>query len=151
MPIDLFDNVNGWTGIIIGVGGAAVVVAGLMKWVRPKWRAAKNRWGNFETAIIGREAIVHPETGRELAPAVPGIGARQANIESQIGVLTDAVAKIADSHQRIDELDRRIAAIESGHMAERIASKVENIQLFSAIEAIAKDEDPIEPQKPDGG
>lgn len=91
----------------------------------------------FKDAILGRDAIIHPESGVELAPAVPGIGARMATIES-------AVVEMANTHQRVDRLEIRVASLEEKE-TERALARTESIELMRTIEsAIKADPNPTE-------
>ena len=65
-------------------------------------------------------------------------------------LLTDAVSKIADSHRRlehvemrVDEIAEDVAVLKAGTM-ERIMARAESAQAWSAVEAIAKTDDPPE-------
>jgi hypothetical protein len=102
-------SLNEFTGTALGLGALIALIAGWVKVVRPKWRAFWRKVTQFIDAIIGREAIVHPDTGRELVPAQPGIALRLMDQEQhmrdqgqQMEILTNAVAKIADSHERLE-------------------------------------------------
>lgn len=58
----------------------------------------------FDT-MLGREAIVHPDTGMELAPAQPGLGQRLATMEHAIDVLAQNSSKLEDHEHRITALE----------------------------------------------
>lgn len=81
----------------------------------------------FKDAILGRDEIVHPETGKVLAPAVPGIGARMATIET-------AVVEMANTHLRVDRLEERVSTLEAKDM-ERALARAESIELMRTIES----------------
>lgn len=115
-----------------------------VKWIRPRWRRARAKWIAAQDAIIGRDAINDPITGRELAPALPGIGVRMAHQEAvseqqakQMGLLTDAVAKLADQGEAIEDLRTRVTELENARV-ERVVTKAESIAAWKAIEATAK-------------
>lgn len=91
----------------------------------------------FRDAILGRDEIVHPDTGKVLAPAVPGIGARMATIEA-------AVVEMANTHLRVDRLEVRVANLEEKEV-ERALARTESIELMRTIEsAIKADPNPTE-------
>lgn len=126
------------------------VLGGWLRWGRPRVAKAKQEATAMRDAILGREPVVDSITGRELAPALPGIGVRQARTEDQMALLTEAVSKIADSHvrlahieTRVDDLAVDVADLKAGAM-ERIMARVEAAQAWSAVEAVAKTTPPDE-------
>lgn len=133
----------------IGALGAAVLVlASFWRWVLPKYRNAKSDARAIRDTLVGREAQRDSITGEEIQPAIPGIGSRVSSIEKQgqvtsdqLGILTRAVADMARSQERIDNLEQRVTAIEQGHFLERMAGKAESIQLFRTIEQVNKSAD----------
>ncbi len=141
-----------WAKWLLTFGGLAVMIAAFFRWVLPKWRAAKRDARAIRDTLVGREPVVDSITGDEIKPAVPGIGVRMAHqeqqgarMEQQMTILTNAVADMASSQRRLDELEQRVTAIEQGHLVERLASRAENIHLFDALAEIAKGEDPTDP------
>ena len=125
-------------------------LAGWWRWVHPRINRVKKDGAAMRDAVLGREKVVDSITGRELAPALPGIGVRMAHQEDQMRLLTDAVSKIADSHRRlehvemrVDEIAEDVAVLKAGTM-ERIMARAESAQAWSAVEAIAKTDDPPE-------
>jgi len=135
----------------IGLAVAAATLAGILYAAFLKARAAWRR-GHRETvavrdAILGRDAIIDTITRKELAPALPGIGQRMANTEAQMAVITEAVAKLADTHQRLDKHEQRIEKLEAASV-ERIVTRAESAQAFRAMEAAINatpDEDAPQP------
>lgn len=136
------------TDALIGLGISAAtllgIVVGWYRWVRPKVKSATNQVAAARDAILGREEITDNITGRTLVPALPGLGVRMAFAEdslshqqAQMDKLTDAVAKLADVQQQIDDLLRRIVALETGTI-ERVASKAEAVAAWRAIEKVAE-------------
>ena len=150
--MQFLDHLDAWAKALLTLSAAAAVLAGVWRWVRPKWRAGKADMRAIRDTLVGREATKDSITGEEIRPAIPGIGARMshqeqqgARMEQQMGILTNAVADMASNQARLDDHERRLAAIEQGHLVERLASKAENIHLYDALEAIAKGEDPTSP------
>lgn len=132
------------------VVGLVTALAGWWRWVRPRLERVKKDGAAMRDAVLGRDPIVDSITGRELAPALPGVGVRMAHQEDQMRLLTDAVSKIADSHQRLAHVETRVDNIESdvadlkaGAM-ERIMARAESAQAWSAVEAVAKSTPPGE-------
>jgi hypothetical protein len=111
-------------------------VFAFFRWVRPRLKQAASDIQAGRDALIGRDAIHDTITGRELVPALPGIGVRMATTEQQMGVLTDAVAKLADSTLRLDDHDNRLRRLEEG-VVERVVTRAESTAAWRAVEAIA--------------
>lgn len=133
---------------IAALGAAVLVLAGFWRWVAPKYRNAKEDARAIRDTLVGREAQRDSITGEEIQPAIPGIGARMADqekhargMQAQMTILTNAVADMASSQRRIDDLESRVTAIEQGHFLERMAGKAESIQLFRTIEQVSKPDD----------
>lgn len=126
------------TGALLGLAISAVtllgVLAGYMRWVRPRLRRAVRQVIAVRDSILGREAIGDSITGREIEPALPGVGVRLAAQERQMEQLTEAVTRIAASQARLENHEERIAALEAGAY-ERIANKAESVAMFQAIES----------------
>lgn len=134
--------------LALGVVALAGVIAGWLKWVRPRLQSARQDAIAMRDSIIGRDAVVDTITREEIAPAVPGIGVRMANQEEftkaqahQMELLTGAVAKIADSHEQLakhaallDELGGRVRALEEASV-ERVVARAESAAAWKAIEA----------------
>ena len=136
------------TDALIGLGISAATLVGLLvgwlRWVRPKVKSATGQVAAASDAILGREEITDNITGRTLVPALPGLGVRMAFAEdslthqqAQMDKLTDAVARLADVQQQIDDLLRRIVALETGTI-ERVATKAEAVAAWRAIERVAE-------------
>lgn len=135
----------GLTATVIGI---ITALASWWRWGRPKVAKARQEATAMRDAILGREPVIDSITGRELAPALPGIGVRQARTEDQMALLTEAVAKIADSHVRLAHIETRVdviaadvADLKAGAM-ERIMARVEAAQAWSAVEAVANSAPP---------
>jgi hypothetical protein len=119
-----------------------------LRWIRPRVSRAQQEAVAMRDAILGRDSVRDTITGRELAPALPGIGVRMAHQEDQMRLLTDAVSKIADSHVRLENVEARVdrhdedIAILKAASAERIIARVESSQAWQAVEAVAKSQPP---------
>lgn len=132
------------------VVGLISALAGWWRWGRPRLEKARQDGAAMRDAILGRDPVVDSITGRELAPALPGIGVRMATTEEQMLLLTEAVAKIADSHvrlahieTRVDDIAADVADLKAGAM-ERIMARAEAAQAWSAVEAAVKATPPSE-------
>ncbi len=104
--------------IAAALGGATllVVIIGWLRWFRPRWRRVRQITTAVTETILGREAIIDAATGATLVPVQPGLGLRLATQEHQMDQMTDAVAKIAGSHERLDALEGRVTALELAHV-----------------------------------
>jgi hypothetical protein len=137
-------------GLVLTVLGILSVLGGWLRWGRPRVAQAQREAVAMRDAILGRDSVRDTITGRELAPALPGIGVRMAHQEDQMRLLTDAVSKIADSHVRLENVEARVdrhdedIAILKAASAERIIARVESSQAWQAVEAVAKSQPPNE-------
>jgi hypothetical protein len=119
--------------------GLLVLWVGWIKAVRPKIRRFRTRWNQAGDALLGRDPIVDTITGREVSPALPGIGQRMATVEDAVKTLTDTVARLDAINERLDRHEAQIgtnteniAAIMVA-AAERIITKDESAQMWRAI------------------
>ena len=145
MTIDL-DNTDRVVGLLVAVCTLLGLVVGWVRWVRPKIHNGRREVVAVRDAILGRDAIADSITGKEIAPAVPGMGVRMAHQEAQMQALTDVVARLADSQSRFDNLETltgdhavRIKALEDA-VVERVVTKVESAQAWRAMEEAIKAE-----------
>jgi multidrug efflux pump subunit AcrA (membrane-fusion protein) len=133
------DSVNATLGLVLTALGIVAIVGGWLRWVRPRWQRARRKVAGVFDAILGRDAIVDSITGKEIEPELPGIGVRMAHQESQMEKLTDAVAILADSHQRISSLEQRVTVLEDAR-TERAIAQAESAQAWRAIAALHESE-----------
>ena len=130
MNIDDTDRLAGLIVSSIVILGA---VLGWIRYVRPRMRRGYRRIVAVFDAILGREPITDSITGKEIAPAQPGIGVRMATTEENLRVLAEAVAKIADSHLRLDDHEVRLKNLEDARV-ERVVARAESAQAWRTIE-----------------
>src|SRR5690348_13404056 len=133
MPLAI-EDINAATGAALAIAGLLAIVAGWIRWARPRIQRARADSVAIRDAILGRDAVLDSITGKELAPFLPGIGQRMANTEAQMAVITEAVAKLADTHQRLDRHEERIEKLEAAAV-ERVVTRTESAQMFRAMEA----------------
>ena len=112
--------------LIIALGAAGAVIVGVWRWALPRIRSGARTYGAFKDAVLGREAVTHPDTGAEIIPASPGLGHRMSTVET-------AVVRLAESQARWDDHENRIARLEKAE-SERIVSRAESIELLRTIE-----------------
>ena len=136
-----------WIGLAIAAATLVGIIYAASVKIRKAWHRGRQETVAVRDAILGREAVCDSITGKELAPALPGIGQRMANTEAQMAVITEAVAKLADTHQRLDKHEQRIEKLEAASV-ERIVTRAESAQAFRAMEAAinaSPDEDADQP------
>lgn len=121
---------------VTAIGGALALLYAGWRRVRRFVLEGRKDARAFKDAILGRDEIIHPETGVILAPAVPGIGARMATIET-------AVVEMASTHARVDRLEVRVANLEEKEL-ERAQARTESIELMRTIEAAIRANPPGE-------
>jgi hypothetical protein len=126
-----------WTAAIIGGSAVLGIVIGWLRWVRPRLRHLFDQIGAVRDSILGREAVTDSITGAELAPALPGVGVRLAEQEKHLGILSEAVATIAQSHARLEDHEGRIVALEAAAV-ERVVTRAESAAAWAAMEAATK-------------
>lgn len=132
----------------------AAAVAGALALL---WKHGRNAWRTYRAgrakitavgdAILGREAVVDTITGKEIAPALPGMGVRMAHQEQQMEAITAAVTRLASQQEAIVELKRgqdeheeRLQRLEQASV-ERVVTKAESAAAWRAVEAVAKSGD----------
>jgi len=130
MNIDDTDRIAGLIVSLIVICGA---VLGWVRWVRPRIRRGSKEIVAVRDAILGRDPITDSVTGKEIAPALPGMGVRMATTEENLRVLAEAVAKIADSHLRLDDHEVRLKNLEDARV-ERVVARAESAQAWRTIE-----------------
>lgn len=108
--MDLLTNFDALSETLIGVGALLGLFVGFWRWVRPRTKRVAADANAVRDVLLGRDAIFDSITGRELAPALPGIGQRTATLEH-------AVTQLADQQVRLDDLDRRVGNLEQAASA----------------------------------
>lgn len=119
------EDLNASTGALLGVIALLGVVVGWLKWLRPRWRRVKDDALGARDALVGREAIIDRASGREVAPAIPGIGHRMATVEQ-------ALTTLVNNEARLSALEHDVAELKDARI-ERALTKVESIAAFDAI------------------
>ena len=79
--MDFITNMDALSKALIGVMTLGAMIFGFFRWVRPKLKQASADIQAGRDALVGRDAIYDTITGKELAPALPGIGVRMATTE----------------------------------------------------------------------
>jgi hypothetical protein len=151
MDLDL-DRTNAIIGVVTGLLALAGLAAGYVKVARPRWLRLRSRAVGALDALVGRDAVHDSITGREIAPALPGIGTRMETVERAVAHIAELLdsqrsqdQEIANLRADFGRLDARVSALEGGAI-ERVATKAESVAAFRAIEAVAKQADPTAPE-----
>lgn len=136
---DLGGQVHGLLGWIVLAGAAAAVVAGWWRWVRPWWRDLRRDFVAGRDALVGRPPVRDSITGKELAPEIPGIGARMATVEQ-------ALVTMAQNHHTLTQLqelganhEARIGKLEDAAV-ERVMGRAEAVAAWQAMHAAVQAE-----------
>lgn len=113
-----------WLDLLIELGAAIAVIAGWLRFVRPRWRRIRRDLVSARDAVIGRDAIIDPASGEQVAPALPGIGARMATVEDAqastsvaLDRLAQVVATLAERQAADAALSSKVDALEA-HVAD---------------------------------
>lgn len=126
---------------------------GWIKTIRPRLRAARQRWTQATDALLGRDAINDSITGEERVPALPGIGQRMSTVEDVMQTLVEAVSdqrkiqeKVIDHEARISRLERDDlrAVLQAAERAATAASAAEVLRMVNERDTLdgAADEPP---------
>lgn len=122
-------------GAVVGALALLWTKVGRKAWVG--YRTARAKATAVGDAILGRDAVVDTITGKEIAPALPGIGVRMANQEQQMEAITVAVTRLASHQETLIDHEGRLKALEEASI-ERVVTKAESAAAFRAIEAVAQ-------------
>lgn len=129
---------------LVAVAAAIGALALLGKYALKGWRwqrAFSRKATAVADSILGRDAVVDSITGKEIAPALPGMGVRMAHQEQQMEAITVAVTKLASQQEYLVDHERRIKALED-QAVERVVTRAESAAAWRAVEAVAKNDPP---------
>lgn len=119
-------NITPSLELFLLVAAVIGVIGGWWKWVRPKVRQAGREFRAARDAVLGREAQHDSITGKQVSPALPGIGQRMATIE-------DALGRLVKFHERLDDHEQRIGRLEQKDI-ERALARTESIEMLRTID-----------------
>lgn len=129
----LSDNI-GW--VVAITGGLITLGVVARKCWRKMLRAIKKGNDVIDT-LVGRDAIYHPESGKELEPAAPGIGARMVRLEDAFLTLVNQGDRISALEHNQLKHEEAITELKAAQV-ERVIARAESAQAWSAIEAAVK-------------
>lgn len=95
--------------------GLALSSVALIKVVSIAWRIVAKvlrRVSGALDALLGRDPIVDPADGREVSPALPGIGQRMSTVEDAVKTLTEVVAEQKELRDRVEVHEARLNVLE---------------------------------------
>ena len=145
-----FTELNAVTGAALSFCALLVILGGWLKWVRPRWRKVKNDALGARDALVGRDAIFDRVSGRQLAPAIPGIGNRMEHQEREMSEMKQAVIQLAETHTQLIRVNEALVDHEGRLMAlenaavERVVGRAESAAAWRAMEAAHKAEPPLD-------
>lgn len=138
----LSDNV-GW---VVAIVGGLVTLAVLARKGWRKARRAITKGGQVIDTLVGREAVVHPETGKELIPATVGIGARMVRLEDAFLTLVNQGDRISALEHTQIKHDDAIEELKAASM-ERVITRAESTQAWQTIESAINAQPPDHDQQ----
>ena len=130
-------NINNKADVAVA---ATVILAALgtyWRWLRPRLRSVRRDGRAIRDTLLGREEIRDSITNEVKVPALPGVGQRVASLEQAIGPLSVALARLADTHERLEAHDQRLNALEKAER-ERTLARTEAIEMFRAMDTAMK-------------
>lgn len=133
----------------LSAAGLVGIIAGWLRWIRPRWRRAGREWQSAKDSLLGREAVVDSITGREVLPALPGVGVRLDTQERHLAAIEKALTTLAADSAQLANHEERIRALEVAAI-ERVAARAESVAAWRAVEAVAANEPSAERPDPPG-
>lgn len=132
--LEWIKNSADWLAVTVG----GLIAAGLVaRWVVKRVRAFASKWDNAREVLVGREEIRHPDTGRVLVPATPGLGKRIATMEDTLVALGNTRSEMQDLTTKVGELTTAFEQhINESTVSEQARTK-EREAMWHAIEAVA--------------
>ncbi|MAE64165.1 MAG: hypothetical protein CMJ18_07800 [Phycisphaeraceae bacterium] len=128
--------------IAIAVGVTTLLGAVGAFWVKvlkPRIEAGRKEATAVRDAILGREPITDSITGREIAPALPGIGQRMATVEQALVTLADQGRRLGDLEDEQIDHGERLDKLEAAQV-ERVVTRAESTAAWRAMEAAVQAE-----------
>lgn len=122
--------------LIIAIGAAAAVVLGFLRWVWPQVKTGAHVFVAFKNAVLGTEEVKHPDTGKVLVHAQPGLNVRVASMEV-------ALSELVRTNHRLDDHEGRLRRLELG-VGERTAARTETVELLRVVDTALRTNPPEE-------
>ena len=101
MSEEWLQHYAGWlVAVFAGVTTLIVILRYIFRW----FRRASNQIGAVTETLLGRDEIVHPDTGIVLVEATPSLGKRMTLME-------DAITNLISTNTEINSLTRRLDSL----------------------------------------
>lgn len=126
----MFELIQEYAGWIVGVSAGLSALGWMVRKAYQKVVAIARKLDNVADTLLGREEIRHPDTGRVLTPATPGLGVRLAHIEEALERLVETDARLSRLETKVE--DHIVKALEMEK-----ARAEEAKEMWKAIRAIA--------------
>lgn len=139
--LDWIKSSADWLAVVVG----GLVAAGLVgRWLIRRGRRFAAKWDNAREALVGRDEIVHPDTGAVLVPATPGLGSRLAMIEDGQRLIEENLIVLSQTRAEMTDLSTAVGALGDQlgqHISEanalEMARTQEREEMWHAIQAVA--------------
>ena len=148
-PLLLLDSADRAAGVVLAVGGAVALVAGLIAWMRRQGRML----GALSDAILGQEEV-KDRSGAPIRDPQPGLAAQVKDIrDEQIaaaahvraiadhavrisateGGLSDAIRTLTEHARILTDHAQQIETLTAGAV-ERIVTRAESVQHLAMLD-----------------
>jgi uncharacterized protein YoxC len=134
----IFDILASYSEWIVGVSAGLVILYGLLVKVRKKVRKGMAKINQAIDTLLGREAVLHPETGDVLVEATPNLGSRFARMEDAIVKMADTTTAVTALTKRVDDIAVTVSTHIRTSETEAITRHEEQKAMWDAIKAVAQ-------------
>lgn len=135
--LDWIEDSAGWlAGVLAGLAALGV----MSRWAVKRARTFSRKWDSAREALVGREEILHPDSGIVLVQATPGLGQRLAKIEDNLVTLSDTRSEMAAIVARVDSLAASFDAHTTASAEVWQTRSEEAKAMWEAIKAVAEAE-----------
>lgn len=107
----LVDGLSKTANAVIITAAVMTAIAAMWKGGGVLWRRGAGVYRRTEAmgdVLLGREAILHPETGEVVVEATPGLGVRLATMETAIAAVADSRIEMAALTIEVRELAHKV-------------------------------------------
>lgn len=132
--LDWIKSSADWLAVTFG----GLVVLGIVgRWIVKRVRRWSVKLEQVREVLVGREEIRHPDSGRVLVDATPGIGMRLATIEETLVVLGSTDRGLQELGQKVGELADQLGQHVTEANELELARTREREEMWHAIQAVA--------------
>lgn len=122
---------------LAAVAAGLVAVGILYALIVKRARRFAAKWDNAREVLVGREAIVHPDSGEVLAEATPGLGKRLATMESTLVALGNTDRGLQALAGQVGDLAEKFGQHVTESNELELARTREREEMWHAIQAVA--------------